>query len=117
METDMKRTNATKPAERGLPGPTPAATDGTAPGPWTAATELERLKYRLLRHELAQAAPILVVTLRRAANEAAALAWLEPHPLLVFPTLFAELVLAARRRAHKQQLVRARSAELILEAA
>jgi hypothetical protein len=91
--------------------------DPGLPGPWTAEAELEQLKQRLLRQELAHAAPHIWVALRRAANEAAALAWLEQHPLLVFPTLFAELILAARRHAHKQEFVRARSAELLMEAA
>ena len=114
----MNRTKTPKPpAALGPLGPTGGGTDTQGSGPWTAESELERLKYSLLRHELGQAAPVLVVSLRRAANEAAALAWLEPHPLLVFPTLFNELVLAARRRAYKQEFVRARSAEFFREAA
>lgn len=114
----MNRTNNTQPAAR--PVPTRTGTGTGDPGglcPWTMETELERLKARLLRHELQQAAPTLLVSLRRAANEAAALAWLEPHPLLVFPALFAEMVSAARRRAFKQEVVRARSAELLEVAA
>lgn len=106
----MNRLDTTKTPGGGNANPGP-------PGHWTPEAELERLKQRLLRHELAQAAPNVWVALRRAANEAAALAWLEQHPLLVFPTLFAELALAARRHAHKQEFVRARSAELLMEAA
>lgn len=86
--------------------------------PWTVETELERLKNRLLRAALAAVnTPGMVPGLRRAANEAAALAWLEPYPLLTFPCLFQELALAAQRRAHKQMFVRARSEALIAEAA
>ncbi len=111
----MNTTETMKSAVFGPLGPgTPYPTDL---GPWTPDAELERLKHRLLRHELAQATPNIWVALRRAANEAAALAWLEQHPLLVFPTLFAEFTLAARRRAYKQEFVRARSAEFLLEAA
>lgn len=86
--------------------------------PWTVEAELERLKNRLLRTALASTStPSLVPSLRRAANEAAALAWLEPHPLLVFPCLFQQLAAAAQRQAHKQMFVRARSEALLAEAA
>ncbi len=114
----MNRTKTPKPpASLGPLRPNGGSTETPGLSLGTAESELERLKYSLLRHELAQAAPVLVVSLRRAANEAAALAWLESHPLLVFPTLFNELVLAARRRAYKQEFVRARSAEFFREAA
>jgi hypothetical protein len=84
--------------------------DPPAPFRGTDETELERLKNRLLRIFLgAVAAPELIPLFRRAANEAAALAWLEPHPLLVFPTLFEEKLAAARKRNHRQGLVRSRS--------
>lgn len=44
-------------------------------------TELERLKERLLAEELARTVTLDVnVLLRRAANEAVALAWLTPVP-------------------------------------
>jgi hypothetical protein len=85
---------------------------------WTVETELERLKNRLLREALAATAtPALVPALRRAANEAAAVSWLEPYPLLVFPVLFEEKARAARRQAYRQNLVRSRSADLLAEAA
>jgi hypothetical protein len=84
--------------------------DPPAPFRGTDETELERLKHRLLKAALEYAAsPGLIPLLRRAANEAAALAWLEPHPLLVFPTLFEEKTATARKRHHKQDLVRSRS--------
>jgi hypothetical protein len=89
-----------------------------APFTRTAETELERLKSQMLREAIAQTStPGMLAPLRRAANEAAALAWLEPYPLLVFPTLFEEKALATRRRALRQELVRARSTELMAVAA
>jgi hypothetical protein len=53
--------------------------------------EFERLKVSLLSERLeALWKPELSAQVRRAANEAAALAWVTPYPLLVFPVLFAE---------------------------
>ncbi len=79
----------------------------------TLETELERLKSRLLREHLNGATPELNAYLRRAANEAAALAWVTPYPLLVFPTLFAEKADAAMLQAVRQESVRQRSLELL----
>ena len=61
-----------------------------APFRATRETEFERLKNRLLAEQLAGATPELNAPLRRAANEAAALAWVTFYPLLVFPVLFEE---------------------------
>ena len=86
------------------------------PAPFRATQEIkfEQLKDQLLLERLDQALdPQLNSHLRRAANEAAALAWVTRYPLLLFPALFEEKVKSAKRRAHKQQLVRARSAELL----
>lgn len=92
--------------------------ESPAPFSKTNESELERLKNRLLREALREVVNTsLTAPLRRAANEAAALAWLEPHPLLVFPVLFEELAAQARRRLQKQQLVRARSEDLLAAAA
>jgi len=89
-----------------------------APFTRTGENELERLKNRLLRETLTRVSnTLLVAPLRRAANEAAALAWLEPHPLLVFPMLFEEKAVGARRRAQKQQQIEARSAAIMATAA
>lgn len=89
-----------------------------APFSRTAENDLERLKNRMLQAALAGVeSPLLAAPIRRAANEAAALAWLEAHPLLVFPALFEEKVRTARRRAHMQQLIRARSEDLVASAA
>ncbi|MCX8091188.1 MAG: hypothetical protein N3I86_09715 [Verrucomicrobiae bacterium] len=77
-------------------------------------TELERLKARLLRQRLETTAdPELFAPLRRAANEAAALAWATPVPLLVFPELFEELARAALRHAERQKRIRERSRALL----
>jgi len=80
----------------------------------TETTELERLKHRLLREKLAgEVNGELTVPLRRAANEAAALAWVTTHPLLVFPVLFEEKARITRRHFERQLVVRARSRELM----
>lgn len=51
----------------------------------------ELLKLTLLEDRLkALGRPELNAQVRRAANEAAAAAWVTPYPLLVFPVLFAE---------------------------
>lgn len=85
-----------------------------APFRATQESELERLKNRLLREQLGELPGTeFTVPLRRAANEAASLAWLTPYPLLVFPVLFEERTQAALLRARRQQCVRERSLELL----
>ncbi|MEY2465858.1 MAG: hypothetical protein QOD03_379 [Verrucomicrobiota bacterium] len=80
----------------------------------TQETELERLKNRLLLQFLSDAAnPQFNGYVRRAANEAAALAWVTPFPLLVFPELFEEKTETALLQAAKQISVRERSLELL----
>ena len=89
----------------------------TSTAPFRAAqeTELERLKHRLLHQRLVQVfEPDLNARLRRAANEAAALAWMTTIPLLVFPTLFEELARSAAVQAGQQAYVRRRSRELLV---
>ena len=85
------------------------------PAPFRARqeAELERLKARLLGERLATRNPPLDTPLRRAANEAAALAWVTPYPLLVFPALFEEQAEAALFRAERQEQVHQRSRELL----
>ncbi len=86
------------------------------PAPFRAAleTEFERLKNRLLARHLAEApTPELNPPLRRAANDAAALAWATVVPLLVFPVLFEEKIEAALRHAARQACIRERSRELL----
>lgn len=80
--------------------------------------DLELLKNRLLQQALnGSVTTSLVKPLRRAANEAAAIAWLEPLPLLVFPTLFEEKARLARKQAQRQERVQARSSEWLQEVA
>jgi hypothetical protein len=77
-------------------------------------TEFERLKSRLLARELAETTvPELNPPLRRAANEAAALAWETLYPLLVFPVLFEEKTKAALRQAERQARIYESSRELL----
>jgi hypothetical protein len=72
--------------------------------------ELDALKARLLREQLARVAePALNPLLRRAANEAASLAWFTPFPLLVFPLLLEEKADEARRQEARQRQIRRRS--------
>jgi hypothetical protein len=86
------------------------------PAPFRAAQEtgLERLKNRLLLgflNELTE--PKFNGNVRHAANEAAALAWVTPYPLLVFPGLFEEKTRVALLQAERQESVRQRSRELL----
>lgn len=114
----MKTETILTPARLGLEARFALVVEPAAPFTRTAETELERLKNQLLREAIAQTVtPSALAPLRRAANEAAAIAWLEPHPLLVFPTLFEEKALTAKRRVLRQELVRARTTELMAEAA
>ena len=57
--------------------------------------------------------PSLVPWIRGAALEAAALAWLQPFPLLVLPGLFEEKLAAARRHHYQQNLIRSRTEEWV----
>ena len=85
-----------------------------APFRATQETEFERLKSRLLTRQLAEApVPELNPPLRRAANEAAALAWATLYPLLVFPVLFEEKAQVALRQAERQARILESSRELL----
>ena len=79
----------------------------------TRESEFERLKDRLLAEQLAAAAPELNASLRRAANEAAALAWVTFYTLLVFPALFEEKTDTALRQAQHQARIYANSRQLL----
>lgn len=86
------------------------------PAPFRATweSELDRLKGRLLQDQLGRLTrPRFSGYLRRAANEAAALAWVTPYPLLVFPALFEEKAEAALLQAERQEDIRQRSLELL----
>ena len=74
----------------------------------------EQLRNRLLAERLAAVLdPEFNPQVRRAANDAAALAWLTPYPLLVFPALFEEKAAEAMQRAVRQEQVCQRSRELL----
>jgi hypothetical protein len=89
-----------------------------APFRGTAETELDRLKDRLLREWLNAATdPTLYAPLRRASNEATALAWATPYPLLFLPELFREKAEAARRYTRKQATLIKRCLPGIVQAA
>jgi hypothetical protein len=81
-------------------------------------SELEQFKTRLLRQLLTNVTDTgQNVLLRRAANVAAALVWLTPCPLLLFPVLLEEKARAALAQYSRQKGVRRRSANLLLKAA
>jgi hypothetical protein len=80
------------------------APTAVAPFRMTLETDFEILKARLLKSLLAgKKNPELNAPLRRAANEAAGLAWLTPFPMLFFPALLEEKATDAARRYAKQR--------------
>ena len=79
----------------------------------TQERELERLKARLLGPWLNSTEERLDALYRRAANEAAAVAWTTCFPLLVFPELLEEKVRETRARDEYQQAVLARSRRIM----
>ena len=65
------------------------------------------LKNRLLGELMAQVNdPQRALPLRRAANEAEALAWLTPFPELIFPVLLEEKAAATVRQTERQAQMR-----------
>ena len=85
-----------------------------APFRATQESEFERLKKKLLTLQLAELPkPELNAPLRRAANEAAALAWVTLYPLLMFPALFEEKAAVAVRQAERQARIYKTSRELL----
>ena len=87
-----------------------------APVPFrgTRETELEQFKNRLLRVALNEATNAeFYAPLRRAANEAAAVAWMRPFPLLFLAVLFEEKTIEAWRQFERAQSVRVRSRKIL----
>jgi hypothetical protein len=87
-----------------------------APVPFrgTRETELEQFKNRLLREALESTVEAqFYAPLRRAANEAAAAAWMTPFPMLFLPALFEERVAAAWRQFERARSVRNRSRRIL----
>ncbi len=86
------------------------------PAPFRARqeAELERLKTVLLSERLAELRGTqFEARVQRAANEAAALAWVTRYPLLVFPALFDEMAATALLCAERQERILRRSRELL----
>ena len=84
-----------------------------APFRATLETDLERLRRRLLLGYLRNSPrPAFSPYVRRAANEAAAIAWTTAYPLLLFPVLFEEKAAASLLQAERQESVRRRSLQL-----
>ena len=76
--------------------------------------EFERLNAKLLRERLAdERTARLGGELRRAANEAAGLAWATAFPLLFFPALFEEKIRVALKRVARQEMIRGETRELV----
>ena len=119
LKKDMKNRMRNKPFKTRFRPATRFEIASPAPVPVRGATEneLERLKARLLPSLLA---PVqeeeLKTALRRAASEAASVAWFTPFPLLVFPALLEEKAAIARRQLERQRQIRERSQGLIEEA-
>ncbi len=85
------------------------------PAPFRAnlETEFERLKDALLAEQLYLADEAeLYAPVRRAANEAGAIAWASQFPLLIFPVLFEEKTATVVRQAKRQARIYANSVEL-----
>jgi len=110
----MNKNEKFVPAEFGAETRFELRATSAAPFRATQETELERLKNQLLAQQLQQATEAeLNAPLRRAANEAAALAWATVFPLLVFPVLFEEKTAAAVRQAERQARIYANSRRLV----
>lgn len=107
----MKRTNNKTRYRRGPE--LPDSYDTGVPFRATEPAGLEQLKERLLAEALAQNSgqPGLNSAYRRAANDAASLAWVTPFPLLFLPALFEEKAAEARRRTDRQRTMLNRSAK------
>src|SRR5687767_595552 len=114
MKGNMKRVRLRfEPPTRFEVRPVPAA-----PFRGIQETELDVLKARLLREALSGASDAeLYPRLRRAANDAAAVAWTTEFPLLVFPALLEEKAREAQQSHNHQQTVLARSKRLMRVAA
>jgi hypothetical protein len=112
--TTMNRTTRTIPTEFGPEARFAVWPRAAGPPRAVQEAEFQLLKSRMLEEQLESAWEIGHQSrVRQAANEAAALSWLTPYPLLVFPVLFEEKVAVAAQRARKQAEVRQRSLGLL----
>ncbi|MCX7872107.1 MAG: hypothetical protein N2487_02340 [Verrucomicrobiae bacterium] len=76
--------------------------------------ELERLKNALVRDALERSEPELYSTIRRAANDAMALAWATPYPALFFPLLFEEKIAEGKKVYSKQRKIKEKTRRLLI---
>jgi hypothetical protein len=86
------------------------------PAPFRVEQEslFEALKHRLLADRLQELwSPENNSQVRRAANEAAALAWVTPYPLLFFPALFQEKTETALEISERHHNIQERSCQLL----
>ena len=80
-------------------------------------SQLHQLKRKLLRAALEETPETgLFKRLCGAANQAAELAWATSNPLLVYPSLFDEMVLAVRERFQQEQISDVQSPHTSLDA-
>ena len=80
--------------------------------------ELERLTHCLLSKQLSVSTdPQAQHWMKRAADEAASIAWATTYPLLVLPVLLEEKLSVARRKAELQRSIYLRSQAIIALAA
>ncbi|MHB1309553.1 MAG: hypothetical protein ACYDC1_01140 [Limisphaerales bacterium] len=92
--------------------------NATRSGRTALNAKFEGLKNRLIEQHLAEAADEhLGPALRRAAMDAAALAWVTAVPLLVLPELLQEKAVDARRRTARQAAILRRTRKLMGAAA
>ncbi|MBI2946331.1 MAG: hypothetical protein HYY23_01710 [Verrucomicrobia bacterium] len=90
-----------------------------APVPGVVPPETVRIKFHELQSRLVEASLIeswsqsVRGRIHQAANEAAALAWTTPYPLLVMPELFLEKARETRLRLQKQRSILMRSERLV----
>ena len=97
--------------------PKPFSALGTAHPSDRTHAQLHQLKRKLLRVALEETPETgLFKRLCGAANQAAELAWATSNPLLVYPSLFDEMVLVVRERFQQEQISDAQSSLTSLDA-
>lgn len=98
-----------KPVAGAAPWAADAEPAAAAPFRGAVEAELDQFKDRLLDQLMSQATTAEVqAALRHAANEAAAVAWTTPFPLLFLPALLEEKAQSARRHAARQERIKRR---------
>lgn len=114
----MKTTNNRVETRFGPPMRFKLKPGGAKPSKGGHEEAFEQLKERLLTDELTRAATTAAgPALRRAAMDAAAVAWTTRYPLLVLPELLREKAAAAHAYARRQRTILRRSQSLLSLAA